>query len=288
MNAIPFNRDFSRNRREFLPMTDEAIRTYAPSVFAESAHQSRSDRYVYIPTKDVLAGMRQNGFLPVAAKQSRSRIEGKAEFTKHMIRFRREDSGAVALHETFPEVVLVNSHDGTSSYQLMAGLFRLVCLNGMVVSAGDIEAVRVPHSGNIVDKVIEGSFRVLESARLALAAPDKWSKIELNTTERLALADAARVLRFGDAEGNVTTPIEASQLLSVRRHGDERPSLWNTFNVIQENTMKGGLTGRAPRQPNERRGRRVTTRPVNGIDQDVKLNKALWVLADRMAQMKAA
>ncbi len=34
-------------------------------------------------------------------------------------------------------------------------------------------------------------------------------------------------------------------------------------------------------------GKRVTTRAVNGIDQDIKLNRALWVLAEEMRKLKA-
>ena len=112
------------------PMTDDAIRAVAPSVFASEAHESRSERYSYVPTIDVLAGLRREGFEVFDARQSRSRIEGKSDFTKHMLRLR--PAGAVKVAESVPEVVLVNSHDGTSSYQMMQGLYRLVCSNGMI------------------------------------------------------------------------------------------------------------------------------------------------------------
>jgi hypothetical protein len=81
------------------------------------------------------------------------------------------------------------------------------------------------------------------------------------------------VLRFADADGEVTTPIAPAQLLAPRRREDTANDLWTTFNVVQENVIKGGLHG-VGRDANNRR-RRVTTRAVNGIDQDVKLNKAL-------------
>jgi len=56
---------------------------------------------------------------------------------------------------------------------------------------------------------------------------------------------------------------------------------------VQENVIRGGLTARTQPTPDQRRGRRVTTREVNGIDADVRLNKALWVLADALAKGKA-
>ncbi|MCQ4437947.1 DUF945 domain-containing protein, partial [Clostridioides difficile] len=59
------------------------------------------------------------------------------------------------------ESVMLNSHDGTSSYQMLAGTFRFVCQNGMV--AGDnIADIRVPHKGNVVQNVINGAFDVLD------------------------------------------------------------------------------------------------------------------------------
>ena len=36
------------------------------------------------------------------------------------------------------------------------------------------------------------------------------------------------------------------------------------------------------------RPRRVTTREVKGIDGDVRLNRALWLLSHRMAELKHA
>jgi len=51
---------------------------------------------------------------------------------------------------------------------------------------------------------------------------------------------------------------------------------------VQENLVKGGLSSRAAN------GRQQRTRPVQGIDQNVRLNRALWLLADGMRQLKAS
>lgn len=262
------------------------MRKIAPSIFANDKHDSRSDRYTYIPTVRVLEGLMREGFNPVAVRQSSARDAERKEYTKHMIRLRRAGDAFKGVGDTLPEIVLVNSHDGTSSYHLDAGLFRLVCLNGMVVADASFASVRVPHKGDVVDKVIEGAYSVIDQSVKALAAPAEWSQIRLGTDERNALADAAHVLRFGDSEGVVTTPIKPVQLLEPRRYGDRENDLWTTFNVVQENVIRGGLRGFG-RDANMRR-RRVTTRGVNGIDQDVKLNKALWVLGEAMAKLKAA
>ncbi|OAT50876.1 hypothetical protein M997_0233 [Proteus hauseri ATCC 700826] len=44
---------------------------------------------------------------------------------------------------------------------------------------------------------------------------------------------------------------------------------------LQKNLIKGGLSGK------NTKGKRAHTRSVNGIDGDIKLNKALWVITKR-------
>lgn len=269
-------------------LDDATIAQYAPSVFATEAHESRSDRFAYVSTAQILAGMRQEGFVPMFVTQGRSRIEGKTEFTKHMIRFQHRSTQAPAVRhvgQLSAEVVLVNAHDGTSTYQANAGLFRLVCLNGMTMAEGPQTAIRVPHTGDALGKVIEGSYEVLKTAGTAVARAGDWAGINLSGPEQMALAEAAHTIRFAESDGTVNTPITAQQLLHVRRSDDAGANLWQTFNRVQENVVRGGLTGWA-RGENGRR-RRVTTKPVQSIDGDLRLNRALWQLAERMAQLKA-
>ncbi len=269
-------------------LTEDEMFRIAPSIFATTAHESRSERFAPIPTIEVLRGLAKEGFMPVGVKQSSSRDESKREFTKHLIRLRRMDDGRqYQVDDTVCEILLKNANDGTSAYDLMAGLFRIRCLNSLVAQTSTIDSVKVRHSGDAVAKVIEGTYRVLGEAQKTLEAPVQWSTLQLAAPERQALAEAAHVLRFADAEGEITTPIQPDQLLTPRRYDDaNKRDLWHTFNIVQENVIRGGLRG-VGHDANNRR-RRVTTRAVNGIDQDVKLNKALWVLAERMAALKAA
>jgi hypothetical protein len=264
----------------FLPMSDDQLRRAVPSLFAERAHESRSEKYAYIPTVHVLSALRKEGFEVMAARQTRVRDAGHRNFTKHMLRLRHAD---LKVDDTFPEVILINSHDGSSAYQIMAGMFRLVCLNGMVVSDGRSETVKVPHKGDVRAQVIEGSYKVLESSAHALQAAAKWQGIMLNRDDMRAYAEAAHIIRFGDADGNVSTPIQPEQLLTARRAADAKPDLWRTFNRIQENAVKGGLSARDPGT-----GRRSTIREIKGIDGDVKFNKALDHLTAYFAGQKAS
>lgn len=189
--------------RSVTPLAEDQMRRAAPSIFAEGKHGSRSERYTYIPTIEVLRGLRQEGFEPFMVAQSKSRIEGKTEFTKHMIRMRH--AGQVNTRPEANEIILINSHDGASSYQMLSGLFRFVCCNGLVV--GDItNDIRIPHKGNIQDEVIEGAFRVLEDFEVVDASTDRMKALPLQREEQQAFATAALAVRYGERGGRTTRP----------------------------------------------------------------------------------
>lgn len=139
------------------PLTHEELIRHVPSIFGEDRHTSRSERYAYIPTITVLENLQREGFQPFFACQTRVRDPGRRGYTKHMLRLRRagEING-----EHVPEIILLNSHDGTSSYQMLPGYFRFVCQNGCVCGQS-LGEVRVPHRGNVVEKVIEGAYEVV-------------------------------------------------------------------------------------------------------------------------------
>jgi hypothetical protein len=277
MNQLAARMGNSVQFRASSPLSDEQIARIAPSVFAAEKHGSRSERYSYIPTIDVINGLRREGFQPFMVAQGRTRVPGKAEFTKHMLRLRHADqiNGTEA-----NEIILINSHDGTSSYQMLAGSFRFVCCNGLV--CGDtLQDIRIKHSGNITDNVVSSAFEVLDGFNLIREVTDEMKSITLSRVEQTILAESALLLKYDDVE-EATAPINASQLLQTRRLEDRDPSLWTTFNKVQENAIRGGLQGVSAN------GRRTRTREVQAIDTNVKLNRALWNLAERMAQLKAA
>lgn len=227
----------------------------------------------------MLRGLRSQGFEPFMVAQSKSRIAGKAEFTKHMIRMRHAEQ--VSTKPEVNEVILINSHDGASSYQMLAGVFRFVCCNGLVV--GNVSNdIRIPHKGNVQNDVIEGAFRVLEDFEAVDRSTDSMKALQLKPEEEQAFATAALTLRYGErAEGQPPAPISAEQLIEARRPEDLGHSLWATFQRVQENTLRGGQSGRTVH------GRRFQTRAIGSIDRSVSLNRALWVLAEEMRKLKS-
>ncbi|EKB5402246.1 DUF945 domain-containing protein [Salmonella enterica] len=237
------------------PLTHEELMQYTPSVFGEDKHASRSDRYSYIPTITLLENLRREGFEPFFACQSRVRDPGRRDYTKHMLRLRR--AGQITGQQV-PEIIILNSHSGESSFQLLPGVFRSVCTNSLVCGQSFGE-IRVPHRGDIAGKVIEGAYEVLNVFDRVEEKREAMQSLLLPPPAQQALANAALTYRFGEEH----QPVAATQILTPRRYEDRKDDLWSVFNRIQENLSKGGLAGRTAK------GKRTHTRAVNGIDGDV-------------------
>ena len=174
MNRHDFTTGAPRNNTRATGVLDnDALRLTAPSIFAAHPWEAMSQRYRMAPTIEVVDMLRDKGFLPVRAQQSRARIPGKADFTKHMIRFRPADliDGPLAVGDIFPELVLTNAHDGTSAYKFDMGLFRLACSNGLVVKSEDIGGISVRHSGgdDFAQRVIDVTYEVLDQGQIGRA-----------------------------------------------------------------------------------------------------------------------
>jgi hypothetical protein len=151
---------------------------------------------------------------------------------------------------------LSNSQDGTAAYRFAAGIFRLVCSNGLVVASADFGSILVKHSGgqDFGQKIIDATFRIVEDTPKVFQQIEAWKQLSLPAPAQHAYAEAAHAL----LDNPHITP---AQLLQPCRDEDKPApdgtrSLWTTFNAVQEAALQGGVTGRTPR------GRRTTTRPV--------------------------
>ena len=160
---------------------------------------------------------------------------------------------------------------------MLAGMFRFVCSNGLVCGY-TVADVRVPHKGDVAGHVTEGVYQVLGGFEQVKESRYLMCGITLDDGEAEVFARAALALKYDDPDK--PAPITESQILMPCRFDDRRPDLWSVFNRTQENLTKGGLHGCAAN------GRRQSTRPVQGIDQNIRLNRALWLLADGMRTLK--
>ena len=260
------------------PLALAAIQAVAPAVFANEPHSSRGPRYLYVPTIDPLQKMLDNGWGVWEVRQQRSRDAERDPYTKHMLRLRKlsDFDRSAIVGEGVPEVVLINAHDGTAAYNLMAGFFRFICSNGMMVGT-HIAGFKINHavSSKTSLEVLEAGERTVTEKFPRMMEHIGMMRERIATPEQqYRLADTALKLRYGPT----VAPFPATDLLKVRREQDAEATMWNVLNRVQENVMNGGWETRS-----QLFARRSAVRGVERVSAVAKINAGLWDLATDMA-----
>lgn len=246
----------------------------APAVFASHQFERTSENYVFISTAELVDALREAGFIAVDARQRRSRGE-RLGYARHMIRFQPAEH-SLRIADCMPEIILINSHDATSAWELRGGLYRSVCCNGLIVALSELAVIRVPHRGNVIASVVDGARRITEQLGGIGHIIERMVATELDQDAQRAFAQKALELRYRRKE---TFPFDAERLLEARRDADRSNTLWTVYNKVQENIICGGILGRT------RAGRKITSRRIRAIGEDVRLNVALW--QEAMALIRA-
>ena len=235
------------------------------------AHESTSAKYAFVPTSAMIDVLADHGWN--VAKVQEVNARANPGFQKHIVRLRHADYSPTVVGEYIPEIVLRNSHNGSSSFELLAGVYRLVCSNGAVVGES-FQSEKIRHSGFATHKAERAVKLVADSMPRVIESVESMRRLKLADNQREAFASAAIELMKDDGD---TWSMRPSELLRTRRYADRADSsLWGTFNVVQENILRGGVYAQ-----NER-GQYRRTRAVKNIDRDVKLNRALWTLAEEL------
>jgi hypothetical protein len=213
--------------------------------------------------------MQDMGYVLTGVRQSSSNVELRKNWGIHITRFQHPDlyiKDPQGMIEARPEVVLINSHDGTRPIQFEMGLFRLVCENGLVIKDKDMGSFRERHTKmnfqevkNLIDEKVSGLQGVVNTI-------SKWNMVEMTDKQRYQFAVEALALRLSD--DRQPEQYEVMDLLSAKRKIDEQPTLWHTYNTVQENMIKGGF------QLNNRQARAIKN-PI----EDFNINQGLWSLA---------
>jgi hypothetical protein len=255
------------------PLSLDELRRRTPAVFAEGASARTKASYRFIDTSSVLQALLRAGFRPSAAQQTRSRAGSDPTHARHMIRLRpvRE---RVTMLDCIPEICLINAHDGSSAYQLLAGLYRPLCANGLLCRLGDFALVRIPHRSGVVADVVAGAIEVCAQFGQLRSRVQAMAERVLSPGEQLQLAHTAYHLRWTRSEK--LPPFPPARLLEPRRPMDDQPTLWHTFNRCQEAALAGGVHYHSASQ------HLVATRRIRNIREEVRINTALWQAAEQL------
>lgn len=245
-----------------------------PSVFSTTRSDRLSDKYSFIPTTRILDVLSEEGWVPTSAQQVSSRTDEERQHAKHLIRLRHEDTavwdGEGKVGDTFPELVLFNSHNGRANYQLRFGLYRMICSNGMVVGTEHLAPIRIRHMGYSDDQVVDASRKFIESAERILDVVDDWKGIQMDKKQVASFGLDAAKLRFENPD-----EMTVNSVLQTRRMEDAEDNLWTVFNRAQENLIRGGFMVN---------GGRRSSRTITSIDKNLEINTELWDLASNYSK----
>jgi hypothetical protein len=244
--------------------------THYATIQQKHRHPSNtSEQYTFISTKEVLDAFANFGWHPAAVVEARVRKADNRGFQPHMVRLQHAE---LRTKDAAPEILVKHAHNGQSSLHLFAGLLEIVCGNGLVVWREVQDRLTIPHVGD-AGFFIEGAVRrFTASIPSTFEQRERWRGIRLQRDEQLAFADAAISLRF-DRE---TVEVDPKEVLLPRRFEQSEPSLWNVFQCIQESLIRGSV--RQVRSD----GSRFRSRAVKNIDEDLRINRELWRMAEQL------
>lgn len=267
------------------------------SVNQQEAYHGTSSKYAFIPTTRVIDVMKHMEWFPVKATEKKAKKEDKVGFQSHMIRFRNiaDLERPTEVNKLIPEIVLKNAHDGGGSFQMLAGLFRFICGNGMVVADATFQSHKIRHIGYQDQNVIDAVFDVVRTTPLIMNRVDDFKQVTLSVPEQLALGETALIAKYGQdteediAEGNtLRTRYNLQRLVRPIRQADymnpEVNSLWNVTNILQEKLVEHG--GRFAVKAEGSYGRIVKARGVKSVTENIRINQAIWALAEKMRELK--
>jgi len=252
-------------------LTGDEIKQRANSIFTTSAAPTVSDKFTHIPTYKVIEDMEQLGWGVVDAKQVKAR-KG-AGYQKHLVVFRNPEvviNGADG-DTVFPQILLTNSNDGKNAFTFTAGLFRMICENGLVVSTQEFENVKIRHMGYTFEELQDRVRAMVEQLPLTVESMNKMKQVQLDEEQAKMLAKKALTTRFTEEQVD-NIKVDLNELLKPTRDEDKGTDLWSVFNVIQEKILEGDfnyISGIKQRK----------ARKVKNFKQDIEINQKLFAMA---------
>lgn len=257
------------NNNSFL--TKEQIKDKAKSIFATGGAENTSEKYSHIPTFKIIEDMEVLGWKPIDVKEVKARKN--AGFQKHLVVFRNNDIVIDGQDgdTVFPQILLTNSSDGKNAFTFRAGLFRLVCENGLVISTQDFADMRIRHYGYDFAELQKTIASMVEKLPLAVEAMNKFKQTKLAEDQIMDFAKQALEVRFSKEEVERIS-IDYTEFTKSTRKEDEGNDLWSVFNRIQEKIIDGDFNygfGNKTRK----------ARKIKNFNQDLVVNSRLYELA---------
>ena len=268
-------------------LSDDDIKVVCPVAFKETMSSKEitnlglSKHYSFVPTSNVINDLRSMGWEVVDAKQVKARKKSTSGYQKHMVTFEHPDYKVEGAEE-YPQLLLTNSHDGGNAFTLSAGIFRLVCSNGLVIKTEDYGTSRLVHKGysfEAVQKLVNDFVATIDETLTRITA---MKQVELDKVQQIEFAKQAALLRFTAKsynEDNISDVVDLDDLLNVERKEDAGNGLWEVYNRVQESLVNGKYNYASNGKVNAADAKTRKARPIKNFKQGIHVNKKLSELA---------
>ena len=268
-------------------LNDNEIKHLCPVAFKSTMTNSEiqklglSKHYSFVPTMNVVNDLRTLGYEVTDAVQVKARKKSTNGYQKHMITL-EHPKYKVEGSEEYPQILLTNSHDGGNAFSLSAGIFRLVCSNGLVIKTEDYGTARLVHKGYSFEAVQELVKQFEETMGEVLTRITAMKKVELTKAQQIEFAKKAALLRFTAKsynEDNIADVVDIDDLLNVDRKEDAGNGLYEVFNRVQESLVQGKYLYASSGKVKDADTKTRKARPIKNFKQSISVNKKLSELA---------
>ncbi|MBX3723935.1 MAG: DUF932 domain-containing protein [Turneriella sp.] len=242
-----------------------------PAVFAQEPAKSVSERYCFIPTTRLIDDLRSLEWFPVGVKGS-TRAQDIA--ARHMIRFRSKTDLETPLREVCPELVIVNAHNGLCSFNLKAGIFRMVCANGLIVSESIFASIKIRHINYSYDAVRDAVLLYAERIPQVSQKVQELQQITLSDSLKITFARMAVAARFEGIPGALGV-VDLERLLAPTRAEDKGSDVWSVLNVLQSKLLNGKFQIPGKKKPRE----------IRSVQRIITLNQRLFDIAEAVGMI---
>ena len=268
-------------------LNDGEIKHLCPVAFKSTMTNSEiqklglSKHYSFVPTMNVVNDLRTLGYEVTDAVQVKARKKSTNGYQKHMITL-EHPKYKVEGSEEYPQILLTNSHDGGNAFSLSAGIFRLVCSNGLVIKTEDYGTARLVHKGYSFEAVQKLVKEFEETMGEVLTRITAMKKVELTKAQQIEFAKKAALLRFTAKsynEDNIADVVDIDDLLNVDRKEDAGNGLYEVFNRVQESIVQGKYLYASSGKVKDADTKTRKARPIKNFKQSISVNKKLSELA---------
>jgi len=240
-------------------------------VTTQTCIEGLSHRYSHIPTTQIVNTIREAGWEFTSGTARKGRTEERRAHAAHVLRF--SNPSLPLINDNRIEAVLLNSHDGSTAFELGFGVYRMACANGLVVRTATVGSVRLVHSGLNLDNVFTAARSLVDLAPQVAETIERWSGTQLDHDLALQMSSRMARARWGDRF------VEAD-LLSPRRSDDTRSDLWTVFNRAQESVIRGGM------DVTLRRNLHVADGTIDGITIESQTTRKATAIRGALKQMR--